>query len=180
VIRDWIAAGAPAAESSAAAAPPAPAPPPEPPPPPPFSTRLLRWLGKFHVSVVHFPIALLLTAAAAEAWCLLRRRREPWPPVRFCVLLGAAAAACAAALGWLLADVSGYGVGSPQVLALHRWLGTGAAAWSLGVVLLSEWDVRHGRRGWPFRVALWAGAALIGFAAHLGGSMVHGEDFFAW
>jgi hypothetical protein len=180
VIRAWIAAGAPAAAPSAAeAVPPPPAPPPE-PPPPPLLTRLLRWLGKFHVTVIHFPIALLLTAAAAEAWCLLRRRREPWAPVRFCAALGAAGAVCAAALGWLLADVGGYGLVSPQLLGLHRWIGTTAAAWSVGVVVLSEWDVYRGRRGWVFRAALWVGAALIGSAAHFGGGLVHGEDFFAW
>jgi hypothetical protein len=30
-----------------------------------------------------------------------------------------------------------------------------------------------------FRVALWAGAALLRSAAHFGGILVHGEDFFA-
>ena len=175
LIRDWIAAGAPVAGP-----PPAEAAPPPPSPPLPFLTRLLRWLGKFHVTVIHFPIALLLTAAAGEFWCLLRCRREPWPPIRLAIFLGAAAAVVAAALGWLLADVAGYGVGSPQLLALHRWAGTGAAAWSVGVALLSEWDARRGRRGWACRVALWLGAALIGSAAHFGGGLVHGEDFLAW
>ncbi len=176
VIRAWIAAGAPAtAPSVAEAVPPAPA-----PPPTPVFTRLLRWLGKFHVLVIHFPIALLLTAAGAEAVCLVRRRREPWAPLRPWVLLGAAGAVCAAALGWLLADVAGYGIGSPQLLALHRWLGTATAAWTVGVALLSERDVSRGRRSWTFRAALWLGAGLIAAAAHLGGSLVHGPDFFDW
>jgi hypothetical protein len=179
VIRDWIAAGAPAAGPSRAQA--------EPPPrnplaetPPPLLTRLLRWLGKLHLIVIHFPIALLLSAAAAEACSLLRPPPGPQSPVRLCVLLGSAAAVCAAALGWLLADVAGDGVSDPPLLALHRWLGTAAAAWSVGLVLLSERDARRGRRGWSFRVALWLGAALVGSAAHLGGGLVHGDDFFAW
>jgi Planctomycete cytochrome C len=180
VIRDWIAAGAPVAEPSAAEAVPLPPTQSQEPPPPSFLARLLRWLGKFHVIIIHFPIALLLAAAAAEGWCLLQRRREPWLPVRLCAALGAGGAMCAAVLGWLLADVGGYGVGSPQLLALHRWIGTGAAAWSVGVALLSEWDVHCGRRSWIFRGALWVGAALIGSAAHFGGSLVHGEDFFTW
>jgi hypothetical protein len=141
---------------------------------------MLRWLGKWHILVIHFPIALLTAAAAAEAWSAWRRLRTPWPPVRFCVLLGAAGAVAAAALGWLHADVGGAGHAARQLLALHRWLGTAAAALSLGVVALSEWDVRCGKRSWLFRAALWAGAVLVGAAAHLGGSLVHGEDFFAW
>jgi uncharacterized membrane protein len=159
---------------------PPPAPAEEEPPPPSTLERLLAWLGKFHILVVHFPIALLTAAAAGEAWCLLRRRREPWPPVGFCVLLGTAGAVCAAALGWLHAEAGGYGLGSPALLALHRWAGTVTAAWCVGVALLCERDARRGVRGWAFRVALWVGAALVGAAAHLGGSLVHGEDFFAW
>jgi mono/diheme cytochrome c family protein len=177
LIHDWIAAGAPAREEPTAAPP---APSEESAPPPSPGTHLLGWLGKWHILIIHFPIALLTVAAAAEAWCLWRRLREPWPPVRFCVALGAAAAACAAALGWLHADVGGFGASSPQVLTLHRWLGTTAAAWALGTVLLSEWDARRGQRGWAFRAALWTGAALVGVAAHLGGSLVHGTEFFAW
>jgi mono/diheme cytochrome c family protein len=183
LIRNWIAAGAPSE---------APAPPPqqtvassqtpaeEAPAPPSFSRRLLRWLGRFHILVIHFPIALLMAAAVAEAWRCWRRRWLPWSAVRFCVLLGAAGAVCAAALGWLHADVGGYGHSSPSLLTLHRWLGTTAAAWSLGVALLSEWDTHRGRRSWAFRAALVIGAALVGVTAHFGGGMVHGEDFFAW
>lgn len=177
-VRAWIAAGASAPDPSAADANPPP-PAPSPAPPPPLLTRLLHWLGRLHVVVIHFPIALLLSAALAEAGCLLLRRREPWAPVHAAVVLGAATAVCAAALGWLLAD-AGYGIGSPQLLALHRWIGTTAAAWSVGVAGLSEWDARRGRRGWVFRVTLWLGAAMIGAAAHFGGALVHGEDFFTW
>src|SRR5205807_10514277 len=67
----------------------------------PFDQHLLLWLGKFHVSVIHFPIALLLAAAVGEFWSLWRRLPIPSAAVRFCVLLGAAAAVPAAALGWL-------------------------------------------------------------------------------
>jgi mono/diheme cytochrome c family protein len=176
LIHDWIANGAPAATKSPdaeSAAPPA-------PPPPPWPTRLLAWVGKQHVRLVHYPIALLTLAALAEVWLAIRRRREPWPPVRFGVLAGAATALITAGLGWLFADVAGYGQAEPQLLLRHRVLGTAAAAWCLGVAVLSERDARRGARGWAFRLALWAGAALVGAAAHYGGIMVYGGDFFAW
>jgi len=150
------------------------------PPEPPLVTRVLRFLGKGHVVVVHFPIALLLAAAAGEMWSVVRGVRHPWLPVRYCVLLGAVSAVMAAVLGWLLADVAGYGAGSPQLLALHRWVGTTAAVWAFGLAVLSERDAYRGQRGWVFRVALVIGALLIGTAGHLGGTLVHGEDFFAW
>jgi hypothetical protein len=108
---------------------------------------LLRWLGKWHILINHFPIALLTAAAA---------------------------------LGWVHASAGGYGRSTSQFLALHASVGSAAAAWSLVVAGLARWDAYRGKRSWAFRVALWAGAALIGAAAHFGGSLVHGDDFLAW
>jgi hypothetical protein len=149
-------------------------------PSPSFVMRLLRWLGKIHILAIHFPIALLTMAALAEAWCAWRRMREPWSPVRFCVLVGTAGALGTAILGWLHADAGGYGHSFLPLLTLHRWIGTTAAVWSLGIASLAERDAHHGKRSQAFRVALWTGSALIGVAAHFGGSLVHGEDFFVW
>lgn len=60
IIHDWIAAGAPSTSSEPPAAPTPTTPSTESVPTPSAEKRLLRWLGKFHVIVVHFPIALLL------------------------------------------------------------------------------------------------------------------------
>jgi uncharacterized membrane protein len=140
----------------------------------------LRWVGRLHVVLIHFPIALLMVAAAGELWSVWRDSQTVRMAVRFCVLLGAVAGVAAVALGWLHADAGGYGAGSPQVLALHRWLGTAAGLWAVGLALLSEVDSRRGRRSRLFRLLLCAGALLVGAAAHLGGTLVHGETFFAW
>jgi mono/diheme cytochrome c family protein len=181
-IRSWIAAGAPV-EPSAFPSPDAASPGRDEEsttPPPPFLRRTLRWLGKFHVLVVHFPIALLLAAAAVDVGSLWRRFRGPWLPVRFCLLCGAAGAVAAAALGWLHADVGGHGAGTPEVLNLHRWIGTFAAAWAVVTAGLAEAEARRPRRPWLWHGMLWVGALLTGAAGHFGGLLVHGEDFFRW
>ncbi|HEV3258993.1 MAG TPA: cytochrome c [Gemmataceae bacterium] len=175
-IRAWIEAGAPSASVAAAAedeetTEPAPL---------PFDQHLLAWLGKFHISVIHFPIALLLAAALGELWALVRRLPVPSPAVRFCVLLGAAAAVPAAALGWLHATYGGYGSSDSQLLNLHRWFGTTTAVWAVVVALLSEADARAGIRRRRFRVALFLGALLVGLTGHLGGILAYGEDYFNW
>ena len=66
----------------------------------------------------------------------------------------------------------------PQILGLHRWTGTATALWSLGTVLLGEWDERRGVRSRWFRICLFIGALLVGVSGHLGGVLVHGEDYF--
>jgi mono/diheme cytochrome c family protein len=184
-IRDWIAAGAPTTLTYAPVEDGDPVvyaviPSPRSTLAPLSLRRLLGWLGKFHVPVIHFPIALFLTAAALELWCLWRRIRAPWPPVRLCVQLGAAGSAVAVALGWLHADFGGYGAGSPAVLGLHRWLGTLGSCSAAVAAVAAEIASRRGRRSLFFLLMLFATALFIAAAGHFGGSLVHGEDFFDW
>jgi Planctomycete cytochrome C len=183
VIRAWIAAGAPAGGSSPAenlplTTPPAEAVPAEPAAAPP-GTHFLHWLGKFHLLVLHFPIALLLAAAAAEGWSLARKSPVPAPAVRFCVLLGATSVVTTVALEWLHA-LGGHGAGMPRLLSLHRWLGTAAGLWVVATAFFSEQDARRGVRSRRTRGLLFVGALLIGLTAHFGGILVHGQDFFDW
>jgi uncharacterized membrane protein len=179
-LRAWIAAGAPSEETSS--------PPPtiptgagetaEPPSASPLWRGLL-WVGKFHILLVHFPIALLVAAAIGELAAVYRREREPLPAVRFCLALAALFAIPVAALGWLYA-LGGHGAGSPDLLNGHRWLGTTAAVWAVLIAAFSELDTRRGVRTWRVRVLLLVGVLLVGVAAHLGGLMVHGSDFLDW
>lgn len=140
----------------------------------------LGWVGRLHILIVHFPIALLTAAAAIEFWWLCRRRSAPSPAARFCVVFGALSAVAATALGWLHADWGGFGADSPDVLRWHRWTGTALAAVALGTASLAERDARRQRIGFAYRVFLFTSAALVAAAAHLGGSLVHGSDFLDW
>jgi mono/diheme cytochrome c family protein len=185
LVRDWIAAGAPAAQTRSSSADgdrPSSAEAPSPPPAvaPPSLHHLLCWLGRFHIPVIHFPIALFLAAAAGDLWCLWWRISDPWPPIRFCVLLGAAGSVAAAALGWLHADFGGYGADSPALLGPHRWLGTLGSCSAAIAAVVSEIDSRRRQRSLLFHLVLFPAALLIGAAGHFGGGLVHGDDFFAW
>jgi hypothetical protein len=183
VIRAWIASGAPTGRAPAAQ--------PSPSTQPgeqtdqesavavPLAQRTLRWLGKFHLLVLHFPIALLFAACAAESWSVWKRSPEPSGVVRFCLCLGATAAGPTVVLGWLYA-LGSHGAGSPELLALHRWLGTAAGLWVVATVLVSERDARRGVRSLHVRFMLLAGGVLVAAAAHFGGIMAHGEEFFRW
>jgi uncharacterized membrane protein/mono/diheme cytochrome c family protein len=197
IVRAWIAAGAPVPKAQRSSAPvPLPHdsvgadPSPLPflrgeetsdvatAPATPSLSRILAWIGKFHVLVIHFPIALLATAALVEILAAWRGDRIPEAMVRVSVLLGTAGALAAVTLGWLHADLGGQGSGG--VLTAHRWLGTAGGLWSLAVVLLSEWDSRRGHRSLLFRLVLWIGAFLVAITAHFGGLLVHGSRFFDW
>jgi mono/diheme cytochrome c family protein/uncharacterized membrane protein len=139
--------------------------------------RTLRRLGKLHLLLLHFPIALLLAGAAGEVWYMRRRSSIPSEAVRFCIALGATAAVPSVALGWVYAS-SGIGSSSPDLLELHRWVGTAAGAWAIALAIASEAESRRGVRTWRFRVMLLSGVLLVSLTAHLGGLLAHGADFF--
>jgi hypothetical protein len=182
-VRSWIAAGAPVPPSPESSSPmpsspassgsiaPMPA-----PTPLSLTKRLFAWFGKFHILVIHFPIALLAAAAFGEIVAALKSVWIPEPAVRFCVLLGASSVLWSVALGWLHADVGGHGIAS--LLGIHRWLGTTAGMIAVGIALISERDSRRRQRSGLFRVLLWSGTLLVAITAHFGGLMVHGKDFF--
>lgn len=140
--------------------------------------RLLRLIGKLHVLVIHFPIALIAAAAAVESWWMVRRSPGISPVVRFCIFFGAAGAVFAAVLGWIHAPFSGYGSSASGALQLHRWAGVIATAGAVFAAGLSERDGARGRRSRLFRATLFATALLTGITGHLGGSLVYGDDFF--
>lgn len=161
LVRRWI-----AGESGAPTAPPV-APRPKP----------LVLLGRLHVLVIHFPIGLMVAAALADAFAWRWPRQGLADARNFCAVLGALGAAAAAGLGWLNAWADHK---SGEYLDLHRWLGTAAACIAVlaAIVVLTWHRPGAGRRALFARILLLAGAALIGVAAHFGGMMVYGGNYF--
>jgi uncharacterized membrane protein/YHS domain-containing protein len=164
-------------------------PPPTPPPTPSVkedddeeSEGLVGFLGRFHVLVVHFPVALLIVAALSELLALLLKSHRLADFTRFNLTLGAATAVAAAILGWL--DAWGmHPTGERADLLLsHRWLGTGTALLATLTFLIS-WLVclvPHPRLIHAYRIFVFATAILVAVAAHFGGRLVFGSDYFSW
>ncbi len=182
IIRSWIAAGAPDIASEVATGDIQPTAEPESQATPvemSVVARTLRWLGKFHLLLLHFPIAIVLVALVGEVASAWRGHTEPSAPVRFCIWLAAIAAIPTAILGWLHA-AAGNGVTSPQLLMAHRWVGTTTAIWLVVAAMCVEADARRGVRRRVVSLVLLAGALLTALTAHLGGLLAHGADFFDW
>src|ERR1700730_2528596 len=96
----------------------------------------MSFIGKFHPLLVHFPIALVLAAAAAEL-VVLATTRTAWRTVAVAnIRAGAALGVVTAITGWLFAS-------SPLVdagpsLEWHRWVGMAGAAGAVGTALPSS------------------------------------------
>jgi uncharacterized membrane protein len=134
-------------------------------------------IGKLHPVFVHFPIALVLTAAAAEFVTIVTALQR-WRAVAVVnIQAGAAMGVVTAMTGWIFAT-------SPMVaggtfLDWHRWIGLSAAASALAAAILST-ALRDSspRIATIYRVALLSSALLVAVTAHLGGTLVWGARFF--
>jgi mono/diheme cytochrome c family protein len=129
-----------------------------------------QFLGRFHILLVHGPLALLLLVPILE----LAGRRPQWAHFRAVagpILSFAAFLTFATALdGWLLAWSGGY---RGHVVTLHMWSG----AWLAGICGFASL-ARCGalpRAAYPALLA--AAVALTLWTGHTGGSITHGDDF---
>ena len=66
-------------------------------------------LGRLHPLLVHFPIAMILAAAAVELALVFRREHKPSTIASFCVWVGTVFACLATWCGWALGEESGGG-----------------------------------------------------------------------
>ena len=108
----------------------------------------LMFMGRLHPVVVHFPIALLLTAAGVETMLLIGRalRRQnpdtkmelPGQAVRICLALGVLSGLVACVSGWTLASVEPPPTSLSQTVSIHRWLAVSATiAGAIGLAISS-------------------------------------------
>jgi hypothetical protein len=132
--------------------------------------RSIKYVGKYHLMVLHFPIAFLLAAMLVQWYGLITGRGDGI--VAVLLWFGTFGAIAAAALGWMYAFDSVYFGDDEQILLWHRWLGTGTAVVAVVVALARK---RLGPKALALALTICAG--LVAAAAHFGASLVYGADF---
>jgi uncharacterized membrane protein len=132
--------------------------------------------GKLHPMLVHFPIGLILAAAAAEV-VALRTGRADWRATAVAnVRAGAVAGVLTAVAGWALASAPF--VEPSRLLAWHRWTALAGTTVAIGAALAStRWRLGSRRSLLVYQATLFGAAALVAIAGHLGGTLVWGGDF---
>jgi uncharacterized membrane protein len=143
---------------------------------------LIMFVGQFHPVIVHFPVAMLLVAALAEAIHLLRPKRFLIGVAAFNLHIGAIGAVVASVMGWCLATTQSFSPDLVPTLFWHRWLGTGVTV--LALLLVALWwknRIRPSRALlFLYRLLLISGAGVVAITGHLGGSLVYGLDWYQW
>ena len=145
-----------------------------------FGGRLIAWLGAWHPAVIHFPIALPLTAVFLELLAWLRRKPIYVANNQILLGLGALGAFVAAGFGWA-------GAGLPAAedqwaLMAHRWLGSLVpllilALWNMGRIAVRA---ESGRRSRAYYVICGVTAVVLLGQGFLGGEVTHGANHMAF
>jgi uncharacterized membrane protein/mono/diheme cytochrome c family protein len=144
----------------------------------------LELIGQLHPALVHFPVALLVVAAALELvntiGGVLGREDGEYPSsaARTCLTLAALGGAAAAFSGWTLSERMVISARIADAVEWHRWSGVGAAGLAIAA-LACAFLARDGERVGArrlYRLLLMVGAGVVSWAGHQGGVLVHGED----
>jgi uncharacterized membrane protein len=138
-------------------------------------SELLHEFGELHKALVHFPIALIFTAAVAEA--LYMARRSPWmgEAARFMVAAGALAALPALAAGFAEALGETFTGDVARAFSVHWVGGVSAAVLAILAFALGEGSRRTGQV-WEqglYRIVLLLAAAGVLITGFFGGVVGH-------
>ncbi|HEY7352740.1 MAG TPA: c-type cytochrome domain-containing protein [Terriglobales bacterium] len=132
----------------------------------------IQFIGRFHLLVVHFPIALILLVPVLEV--VGRFQRFSYLRLSSGFVLGVAtmAAIVAAFLGWCLARTGGY---SGTLVTQHMWGGVGLTAICWLCWILRGWTGEPNAQKY-YAAALTAGVLLVSWTGYRGGQISQGED----
>src|SRR5215469_996053 len=130
----------------------------------------VQFIGRFHPSVVHFPIALFILVPILEI--VGRNARFAYLRLSINFVLGIATlgATTAGILGWCLARSGGY---SGRLITQHMWGGV-----VLSIICWVCWLLRTRLRelGVTYAVALALGVGLVAWTGYRGGQLSLGPN----
>ena len=139
--------------------------------------HLFEFIGRTHLVLLHFPIALVISAAIVEVWraYAMKGKDSPYRPSSAGTLMFVLAM-----LGTVVSVVTGLVLGfdDGSRVDLHRIFGIVS-----GVFMLITWFTlvsvmkSETKSGKAYLVLLCLSALAIGAAGHLGGELTHGKGF---
>lgn len=143
----------------------------------PASSPLGDAIAMLHPLLVHFPIALLMTAVPAEFLRLRRGSDAASPTARFLVTVGAIGALLAGVTGWIKAAIDGGGYDGRD-LGWHKWSGVVVTVLALVLMCVAPRAAEAPARLRAFRVLLVATGLILLVVGHYGAILAgHTLDF---
>ena len=128
---------------------------------------------ELHPALVHFPIALLLSAIVVDLYAWIRRRNE-YGGIVFGLLLAGAGTGVAAALAGVLAyfTLPAHTWAAHEMMSRHIWLQSTAMGLFI-IAILIRWRAGNVSPQFAARGFGWLGAAILLWGSSVGGEMVY-------
>jgi len=154
------------------------------PPPNASASDWTYFLGRFHILLLHFPVALILLLAGWELWGFFKQKTATHLFQN--IIWGAAILACLFTIvaGYFLYQTGDY---QGELVRQHLWGGIllgilllGTFSWRSQVLEMTKENATPQLPKWKKRVyplLLTALAGLVLYTSHLGGSLTHGPNF---
>jgi uncharacterized membrane protein len=131
---------------------------------------MVELIGRFHPSLVHLPIGILLLAIFFEWLPSKKKFRSLKRSIVTTLSIGSITAILSCLSGYLLSQHGDY---ESDLVGWHQWMGITLAVYSLayaGMRRMKEFKSFHKL----FSIVL---LILLVITGHLGGSLTHGEDY---
>ncbi|SHF82555.1 Uncharacterized membrane protein, partial [Arenibacter palladensis] len=136
---------------------------------------IFQFLGRLHPLLVHFPIGLLVVAFIFELFTIGGKRQGLRDGIYWMVCIGAATAAVAALMGWLLRNYDDF---SGDLVNYHQYTGIATAVLGVITALLLRNVVNKKLPDYRvYRFGLFITVVVLTIAGHLGANLTHGEDY---
>lgn len=150
-----------------------------------------KWIGRFHLLVLHLPIGFLFATFLLELYGIIRRKHDFRIQTRFLLGMTVIVTWIAIATGLLFSLEESDGIYKALKMELLSWHGTGALI--LGVFVTLAYFFKRGivkrglaaeprpvgKRRFFYMILMLASIGMIKVVGHHGGSLVHGADFLS-
>lgn len=139
----------------------------------------IRVVGRFHPLLVHFPVALILTAAAAEILYAVRKRQEFGTAALFLITAAAWMSMPAFIAGFAAAAGRAFEPDLQRALSVHRIAGVVTPMLAVMAAGMGQSTRRSGQvwEQMTYRVFLALAAVAVIAAGWYGGKLVYGPKF---
>ncbi len=135
--------------------------------------HLINWwdeVGKYHLVLLHFPIALINMVGVAEGLSLFSRRLIFELSARFMLVSAAVLIVPTAILGYVFSYSAPYEGAAQLLLNWHMWLGIATVAFTWVLAYLKEWGSSRG----AYYSVLVLLLILVNSTCFVGGKMTFG------
>jgi uncharacterized membrane protein len=137
-------------------------------------------VGRLHPFLVHFPVALILSALVAEVLCVAKREWRYTEAARFMIVAAAWISVPAAIAGFARADSIVLDAAQQELFGVHRVAGIATPVLAFLAAGLAEGSRRSGQiwELYLYRAVLALAAAGAAVAGYFGGEIVYGPGSF--